>query len=203
LPWIEKIFQKMASRYGARFADAWHGCDLEVVKADWADDLAGYMPSEIAAGLDRMKAKPFPPTCPEFLLLCRPALDPDTAYHEAVREYRKRFDKGDDTWSRPEIFWAAQTIGHHDLMNTPYDRMRGRWRDALTNAKRDPIPERLVALPASGEVRADPEHVKRLMADLDRKMRRRPETKVNSLSEADRQAMEEAEREIERRQARE
>ena len=39
---IEAIFTKLAVRYGAAWLRQWDGVDMELVKADWADELAGF-----------------------------------------------------------------------------------------------------------------------------------------------------------------
>lgn len=160
----------MSAFYGARFADAWKGCNVAEVKAAWAEELGDYSPEEIATGVAALRTRDWPPTLPEFLKLCRPPIDPDAGFAEAAREYLKRFDKGDDQWSRPEVFWAAQAIGYQDLRNLPYERLKGRWKAALEKAGREPVPVKLVALPAAGEVRANPAHVKAVMDGLRRKM---------------------------------
>lgn len=170
LSWVERIFGKMVSHYGARFADAWRGCDMHVVKADWAEELGGYSATELRAGIDGLKTRDWPPTLPEFLKLCRPPINPDAAFVEAVREYRKRFADGTDNWSRVEIFWAAQAIGYHDLTTKPYDQVRNRWKVAIEAAKRDPIPVHLPALPARGAVVASPETVRRVFDELDARL---------------------------------
>lgn len=160
----------MVSTYGVKFADAWRGCDMETVKADWAEALRDYSVVELRAGIEGLKTRPWPPTQPEFLALCRPAIDPDVSFVEAVREYRKRFADGNDNWTRVEIFWAAQAIGYYDLTTRPYSHLIGRWKQALAEAKRDPIPVHLPALPQRGAVVANPETVKRIFAELDARL---------------------------------
>lgn len=160
----------MVTTYGVKFADAWRGCDMEAVKADWAEALGEYSVAELRTGIEGLKTTSWPPMLPEFLKLCRPPINADVAFVEAVREYRKRFADGSDNWSRVEIFWAAQAIGHYDLTTKPYDHLRFRWRAALDAAKRDPIPVHLPALPARGEVRADPERVRQIFAELDARL---------------------------------
>ena len=39
---IEAIFTKLQVRYGAAWLRQWDGVDMELVKADWADELAGF-----------------------------------------------------------------------------------------------------------------------------------------------------------------
>ena len=60
LEWVEKIFSKMASTFGVKFADAWRGCDMEIVKADWAEVLADYSVDEICAGVAGLRTLSWP-----------------------------------------------------------------------------------------------------------------------------------------------
>lgn len=73
--WIAKIFDHMSGLYGSKFADLWRGTDPATVRRMWAEKLAGFesMPKAIKEALDSLDDKPFPPTLPEFLGLCREA----------------------------------------------------------------------------------------------------------------------------------
>lgn len=73
--WIGRIFDHMSGLYGSRFADLWSGTNHDTVKRMWAEKLAGFasMPKAIKEALDSLDDKPFPPTLPEFLALCREA----------------------------------------------------------------------------------------------------------------------------------
>ena len=75
MPWIEKLFGRMFALYGAKFADAWKGCDIDEVKSVWAEKLAGFhaMPNCIKTAIDACDDRPWPPNLPEFLQLCRDA----------------------------------------------------------------------------------------------------------------------------------
>ena len=120
--WVERLFTKMVSFYGARFADAWRGVDVAQVKADWAEELADYGVDEIRRSIARLRDRPFPPTLPEFLLLCRPKPDPQAAHAEACRLIGRL-----EGWSDCAVFWAAREIGYFDLKTLAYERLRGRW----------------------------------------------------------------------------
>lgn len=73
--WIERLFAHMSASYGSKFADLWRGADLAEVKSLWAEKLGGFhdRPEAIKAALNALDEKPFPPTLPEFLHLCRDA----------------------------------------------------------------------------------------------------------------------------------
>lgn len=104
--WVERIFQRLAAMYGRKFADAWNGVPQASVKAVWQEGLAGYSPDEIRRGLAECMKRDWPPTLPEFLKMCRPAMDYEAAYVEACEQINKR-KHGNDKWSHPAIFWAA------------------------------------------------------------------------------------------------
>lgn len=71
--WIERIFSEMSVLYGSKFADLWAGADPKEIRAGWAKRLAGFEdhPKAIRAALDSLDERPFPPTLPEFIALCR------------------------------------------------------------------------------------------------------------------------------------
>ena len=73
--WVDRIFAHLMALYGSRFLDMWRGTDLAAVKVMWAEKLGGFEsnPDAIKAALDALDDKPFPPTLPEFLHLCRDA----------------------------------------------------------------------------------------------------------------------------------
>jgi hypothetical protein len=73
--WIERIFALMLASYGTKFTDLWRGTDLVAVKAMWAEKLGGFAdkPKAIKDALNALDERPFPPTLPEFLNLCREA----------------------------------------------------------------------------------------------------------------------------------
>lgn len=79
MAWIDRIFSHMGAMYGSKFADLWRDTDQIAVKALWAEKLGGFIdhPKAIKAALDSLDDKPWPPTLPEFLMLCRQAAHRD------------------------------------------------------------------------------------------------------------------------------
>lgn len=73
--WVERIFGHISALYGSKFLDMWRGQDVNAVKAIWSEKLGGFSdkPHAIKAALDALDEKPFPPTLPEFLHMCRDA----------------------------------------------------------------------------------------------------------------------------------
>ena len=74
---IERLFARFEGMYGAKFADAWKGCDLRNVKSVWAETLGALSRDELARGVAGCMTKEWPPTLPEFVKLCRQQADPN------------------------------------------------------------------------------------------------------------------------------
>lgn len=160
--------------YGARFADMWRGTAPEAMKRVWSDALAEFSRDEIGRGVAACMSRDWPPTLPEFLKLCRPALDYERAFLEAVEQMTRRAS-GADVWSSPAVYWAAAAIGT-DLHAFTYQQIAKRWQAALDKAVQriaagelpHEIPPRLEALPAPGESTVPPDVArKRIREALD------------------------------------
>lgn len=158
----------------------WRGSNIAEVKALWAEDLAGYTSEEIIRGIAEMKTRPWPPTLPEFLLLCRPLIEPQTAFLEACSKLTRWCDGQSVTWSRPEVFWAAKAIGSWDFRNVPYKNLEARWKQALADAPGDapPEPPKKLSAPFSASTdHSDPavrERVAEGLKALGDRMKRKP-----------------------------
>lgn len=89
IAWIDRIFDRLTVRYGDRFLNRWKGIDMNAVRFDWADTLAGFenWPEAISFAFDMVDDEK-PPTAamfrtlalkapkPERLALPEPAADP-------------------------------------------------------------------------------------------------------------------------------
>lgn len=100
----------------------------------WAEafDEEGILPVDVALGIQNSRRMfDWPPSLTEFLRACRPYLEPDVAFFEAVRgmQARERGERGE--WSHPAIFHAAVAVGRFELLNQAYQQMEGRWKKAL------------------------------------------------------------------------
>lgn len=152
--WVERIFERLTMRYGAKFADQWRDIDATALWQAWAEDLAGYTGPEIGRGMDACKARAWPPTLPEFMLLCRPLANAQGEWAEAREQMARRLrGASGDAWSRPQVYWAAVAVGNYDLQTWGWEQMRPRWENALALAKTDPVPAFVApdrCLPAPG-----------------------------------------------------
>jgi len=150
--WIEKLFERMAALYGSKFADMWRGTDPEQVKALWSQELGKLSREEVTKGAQALMTLEWPPSLPQFINLCRPKLDAQKAFVEALNGLVAR-DRGEvGVWSHPAVFWAAVRVGAFDMKNSTYPQIAARWTVALENelAKKEwkEISVPAVALPA-------------------------------------------------------
>jgi len=70
---IDRLFEKLAIRYGSAFLDQWKGVPLEDVKADWVEELRAFAhaPEVFAWALDHLPERA--PNVTVFKALCRQA----------------------------------------------------------------------------------------------------------------------------------
>lgn len=71
--WITRLFKRIEALYGSKFLDMWRGTDMENMKATWAEKLGGFadQPDALRGALEALDSRPWPPTLPEFIILCR------------------------------------------------------------------------------------------------------------------------------------
>lgn len=156
---IDHLFKKLSMMYLEKWDYQFQSLEkMNEWKQAWAEELASDRITfdEVKNGLEYCKThyKDRPPTYPQFLEACRPSINYESAFHEAVEQMRKR-DEGKDAWTNPAIYWAAVALGG-DIMGTVYANVKGRWKAALdkateevkTNPMLQEIPKRLTALPA-------------------------------------------------------
>lgn len=130
----------------------------------WAEAFAedGITPAEIASGLRNCRKNcPYPPTLPEFIAQCRPPIDYDKAFCEAVHqmgrrrrpvvrevdgEVRQYFEE--DVWSNPAVYWAARAMGSD--LDKEYKYVKPRWAyelDLVLAGEVKPVPKNTNLLP--------------------------------------------------------
>ena len=165
--WMDRLFQRLSVMYGSKFLDMWANMDIQEVKRAWGEDLAGYTADELKRGLEWCKTQAWPPTLPQFMTACRPVLDVKSEWAEACERMRIRLEgRGLDNWTRPQVYWAAVSIGAFDLNNTSWDSISARWKAALATAKTEPVPEYRAALPAPGKHTVTREQAKDRMSEI-------------------------------------
>lgn len=70
---VDRLFQKFALMYGGAWADKWAGMPIDAVKGEWTRGLHGIDMDAMRLALENImtEGKPFPPSLPEFVSLCR------------------------------------------------------------------------------------------------------------------------------------
>lgn len=129
--WVEDLFARMSAILGASsMQQVYGGIDADAVKREWCEALAGFTSDEVARGIASVRLRRFAPNLPEFLHLCRPALDPEVAWLEAVRGMRAKAAHEPFAWSHPAVYWAARAIDvEHQLED--FAKVRKRWAAVL------------------------------------------------------------------------
>lgn len=149
--WASELLNRFRMMYGQKFADQWGQIDTDELAHFWSQELAGFTPGEIKTGLDACKSRPWPPTLPEFMVLCRPPMNAEAKFHESVAGIHKRRAGQPFSWSHPAVYWAMVAVGHHDILGSSYRMIGDRWQralsDELAKGQWDPIPDPVAALP--------------------------------------------------------
>lgn len=111
--WVDRIFTRLTLVFGRDFMARYDGLEIADVKAEWADDLAGYQqaPDAIKYALEHIPSDK-PPTSLQFRDLCRrapqyvpkalpaPASSPDPEIVKAVRQaFKPVTGYGDKAWA--------------------------------------------------------------------------------------------------------
>lgn len=141
-------------------------------QCEWVDAFVknGITVGMIPDALDACRTKhEWPPSIKEFIDLCKPRLNIDKAYYEALALVSARKNGETGEWSHPAIYWAAMPLAY-DLSHQTYSQMKERWKDAL-EAQYDrgewpdvPKPsEDKKALPAPGRATMSRERAEKLV----------------------------------------
>lgn len=135
---IDSLFDRFCSLYANRWdAQFKFPEQIDLWKECWSQELneREITFNEAKKGLRRcLETHAWPPSFSEFLQACRPSLDPEQAFHEALKQMRLR-DQGKDEWSSAVIFHAAVSMGR-DLMSYSYQQVKARWANALEEARK-------------------------------------------------------------------
>jgi hypothetical protein len=127
---IELIFTRLMAQLGSKIETLFGGVAPAIVKAEWADALAGYTKREIKRGLDACQTKKFAVNLGDFLHICRPALDSEYAWIEATRGMRQREAGEVGEWSHPAVYRAARSMAY-ELRNKSFKECRKAWEFEL------------------------------------------------------------------------
>lgn len=170
---IDHLFNRLDGLYPHKFRSALGGeRSVENWREAWADGFAeeGVTMAEIKRGLAACRKKfAWPPSFAEFLAACRPPVDFEAAFYDAVRQLRAR-ETGRDRWTSPCVYWAAVAVGGFDMRNSSWEKIKTRWTAALQaeidKGEWPDVPEYAPALPAPGKSSVTAEEGLRRIAAL-------------------------------------
>lgn len=105
--------------------------DRKAVVEEWAQELADMRPHEVQRGLSAASNSPYAPNIGDFRRLCRPALDPEWAWHEAQAGLQARARGEVGAWSHPAVFRAATGL-RWELRTKTFAAARRQWEMVLS-----------------------------------------------------------------------
>jgi len=167
---VATLLAELRAIYGAKFDQQWTNIVPEKMEQVWAQHLGGLSQQEMQTGIAACMLRPWPPTLPEFMRLCRPWMEPEIAFQQAVKGLMARQQGKHGYWAHPAVYWAALRIGNHDMLSGSWQTLKTRWEAAfgylLAQKDLHPVPEPAQALPAPGSASLSREEAHRLAAQV-------------------------------------
>jgi hypothetical protein len=113
----DRLFERLAAMYGKAWFDTWADVPMADVKDAWASGLASFSPYRIKGALEAcLQTCRFPPSLPEFAILCQQA-PPDPADVAKPADLlrlaapKKVYDPLPDAEKRPDCRdWARRIL---------------------------------------------------------------------------------------------
>lgn len=171
---VQYVFDSMKGQLGAKVADMWQGVDPSIIEREWSAGLAGFQRSELERGLMACRDRKFAPTLGEFTNLCRPALDPEYAWHEALDGLRERDGGESGEWTHPAVFFAAINMSVA-VRGGEYPKHRTAWARVLkreiANGWRE-IPKPAMRVERNERIGPPPKHIAELLAQQNHEIRK-------------------------------
>lgn len=127
---VSFIMDSLKGHLGTKMAEMWKGIDPSIIEREWSAGLAGLQKHELQRGIAACADRKFAPTLGEFKNLCRPAIDPEFAWHEAQECLRERDTGLRGSWTHPAVFFAACEMST-EVRTGDYARNRVRWARLL------------------------------------------------------------------------
>lgn len=175
--WVEDLFARLSAILGGAMSNVYANADPDMVKAEWAEALAGFTADEVKRGIAATRTRKFAPNLGEFLHLCRPALDAEVAWIEAEKGLRSHADGIAFAWSHPAVYWAARDMAF-DIRSGSFQHMRKRWERQLAErfaegfwaSPPDPTARRIAPPSQQTFVPADKERVSGMLRSVREKL---------------------------------
>lgn len=91
--WVDRIFERLLTRYGVAWVRMWEGIDMGAVKADWAEVLGGFAdkPDCLAYGMANLPPDK-PPTVQQLAAICNRYQGPAAPALPAPKADKSRVD---------------------------------------------------------------------------------------------------------------
>lgn len=119
--WVDEIFTRLTVRYGRTFLNRWEGVDIELVKADWAKELAGFAnwPEAISYAFEHLDSER-PPTATVFRDIAtkaprveRPQLEAPKPDADRVKAEISKLRTRDPMGKQDPKDWARKILASH------------------------------------------------------------------------------------------
>jgi len=146
---IDRLYGRFASMYMHKWSS--HFTSPAVIadwKKAWSSALIaeGITPRLALEGVERCRTEypTWPPSEGQFVALCKPPMDYEQAFRDAVRELRKRLLNDPDKqphWPIPALYWATVDYGQGELVEASYGQAAARWKKLLDNRLKGDCPD--------------------------------------------------------------
>jgi hypothetical protein len=158
--WIDRLFMRLAAMYGNKFTKMWDGIPRQDQINTWAEMLGDMDKNDLSIGLKNCISQPYPPTLPEFRLLCVPKYEPERVFNVGIELKIKRsaniagYKQNPSDWIMPYcdlspvvIYWACSKLDWA-YSNAHYRDFKNVWisilSECIQNRKSlEPIPEHI------------------------------------------------------------
>lgn len=145
---IQRLFSRMGRMYLTKWTHSFKGDqDIKNWALEWSQEFVrhGIAPQMVMTAIERCVVEyvDWPPSLPQFIAMCRPKVDYEQAFHDAVRQMHKRqlADPADpDHWPMPAVYWAAVDFGQYELRQASYGQAAARWKRLLDKRMQDGCP---------------------------------------------------------------
>lgn len=183
IEWIDRLFTRFAAMYGTKFTKLWDGVPRDDIVNTWAEMLADMDKNDLATGLKNCINQPYPPTLPEFRLLCLPKYEPERVFNFALNLRQQRannFSKTKQTtndWVMPNcdlspvvIYWAIMRLDY-SYISKQYKEFASVWVSLLdecakTRKTLPEIPEHVLSLSVNHNDKMDKDVAKKHLDSL-------------------------------------
>lgn len=183
IEWIDRLFTRFAAMYGTKFTKLWDGVPRDDIVNTWAEMLADLDKNDLATGLKNCINQPYPPTLPEFRILCLPKYEPERVFNFALNLSQQRANNFSKTKQMPSdwvipncdlpanaIYWAIMRLDF-SYKSKQYKEFSSVWVSLLdecvkTRKTLPEIPEHILSLSVNHNDKMDKDVAKKHLDSL-------------------------------------